>query len=140
MCLYGLCINCILECQADSCTAESYIQEMDCSCLPAEMLARPDFSVQSILEGNDKLTCFYTGLPSYKCFIAFVEYLRPKAVVLTPWNGRNTKEVSEKETQLISQTFARLPVADQLFSVLIRLRRGLDALDVCVRFNFSETT
>ena len=113
---------------------------MDCSFLPAEMLARPEFSVQSILEGNDKLTRFYTGLPSYKCFIAFVEYLRPKAVVLTPWNGRNTKEVSEKETQLISQTFARLPVADQLFSVLIRLRRGLDALDVCVRFNFSETT
>ena len=82
--LYGLCINCILECQTDSCTAESYIQEMDCSCLPAEMLERPEFSVQSILEGNDKLTRFYTGLPSYKCFVAFVEYLQPKAVVLTP--------------------------------------------------------
>ena len=45
-----------------------------------------------------------------------------------------------RKRQLISQTFARLPVADQLFSVLIRLRRGLDALDVCVRFNFSEAT
>ena len=70
----------------------------------------------------------------------FVEYLEPKVVALTPWNEQNTKEVSEKETQLISQTFARLTVADQLFSVLIRLRRGLNALDVCVRFNFSEAT
>ena len=122
LCLYGLCINCILECKTDSCTVESYTQEMNC--LPADMPERPEFSVKSILEGNDKLTRFYTGhtgLPSYKCFIALVEYLKPKAVVLTPWNGGKTKEVSEKETQLISQTFARLTVADQLFSVLIRL-------------------
>ena len=69
------------------------------------MLERPEFIVKSLLEGSDKLTHFYTGLPSYKCFIPFVVYLQPKAVVLTPWNGSNTKEVSEKDTQLISQTF-----------------------------------
>jgi len=40
-----------------------------------------------MLEGNDKLTRYYTALPTYSSFAAFVEYLTPKAVALTPWNG-----------------------------------------------------
>ena len=31
-------------------------------------------------------------------------------------------------------------VANQLFAVLIRVRRGLELLDVCVQFKMSETT
>ena len=104
------------------------------------MLERPEFSVKSILEGNDKLTRFYTGLPSYDCFAALVEYLQPKAATLTSWNGRSTKEVLEKEIRLVHRPLAGLTVADQLFSVLIRLRRGLGALDVCVHFKISEPT
>ena len=105
-------------------TAAAYQQK----CLQDQNLVFNLFSREMI----SSLVFIHAGLPSYKCFIAFVEYLQPKAVALTPaWNGRNTKEVSKKETQLISQTFARLPVADQLFFMLIRLRCGLDALDVC---------
>lgn len=127
---------CISECQTDvSCCTT--IQEADC--VPTTMLERPEFSVKSILEGNDKLTRFYTGLPSYGCFAALVEYLQSKAAMLTPWNGRNTREVFEKEV-LVIRPLAGLTTADQLFSVLIRLRRGLDAFDVCVRFNISEAT
>ena len=33
-----------------------------------------------------------------------------------------------------------LSVANQLFDVLILLRRGLESLDVCIRFKISETT
>ena len=39
-----------------------------------------------------------------------------------------------------AQRFAGLSIADQLFSVLIRLRRGLEALDVSIRFQISEAT
>ena len=131
-------ILCILECQTDisCCTTTKLIQEV--ACVPTTMLERPEFSVKSVLQRNDKLTCFYTGLPSYGCFAALVEYLQSKAAVLTPWNGRNTREVLEKEV-LVLRPLAGL-TTDQLFSVLIRLRRGLDALDVCVRFNISEAT
>ena len=75
---------------------------------------------------------FYTGLPSYDCFAtlieylqpkaALIEYLQPKAATLTSWNGRNTKEVLEKEIRLVHRPLAGLTVADQLFSVLIQLR------------------
>ena len=33
-----------------------------------------------------------------------------------------------------------MSVGNQLFAVLIRLRRGLESLDVCIRFKISETT
>ena len=34
---------------------------------------QPEFSVETILQVNDKLTCYYTGLPSYGSFVALVE-------------------------------------------------------------------
>ena len=127
---------CISECQTDvSCCTT--IQEMDC--VPTTMLERPEFSVKSILEGNDKLTCFYTELPSYGCFAALVEYLQLKAAMLTPWNRRNIREVFEKEV-LVIRPLAGLTTADQLFSVSIQLRCGSDVLDVCVPFNIIEAT
>ena len=131
---------CILECQTNisCCTTTKLIQEM--ACVPTTVtLERPEFSVKSVLQGNDKLTRFYTGLPSYGCFAALVEYLQSKAAMLTPWNGRNTREVLEKEV-LVLRPLAGLTTVDQLFLVLIRLRRGLDALDVCVHFNISGAT
>jgi len=94
-----------------------------------------------MLEGNDKLTRYYTGLPTYSSFAAFVEYLTPKAVALAPWNGSNTRDiVPQSDVPTAHQRFAGLSIADQLFSVLIRLRRGLEALDVSIRFQISEAT
>jgi len=95
---------------------------------------------KAILEGNDKLTRFYTGLPTYNSFIAFVTYLEPKAMELRPWNGSKTRGEDEKVGQSGARCFTSLTIVDQLFSVLIRLRRGLDAMDVCVHFRISEAT
>ena len=91
------------------------------------------------ISGN--VTRFYTGMPTYESFMAFVDYLQPKALKLTPWNGTHTKEaVIDESKQPGHQGISCLKVSDQLFAVLIRLRRGLDALDVCVRFSISEAT
>ena len=49
------------------------------------MSERAGFTTKAILEGNDKLTRFYTGLPTFNSFIAFVTYLEPKAMELRPW-------------------------------------------------------
>ena len=101
-------------------------------CLRSALSNRAEFTTKAILEGNDKLTRFYTGLPTYDSFIALVTYLEPKALELRPWNGSKAKGEDEKVEQSGVRCFASLTIADQLFSVLIRLQCGLDAMDVCV--------
>ena len=103
--------------------------------------------MSTILEGNDKLTRFYTGMPTYDTFVAFVKYLEPKALHLQPWRGSETARlddevisIEELSLRKKSVCFACLSVANQLFAVLIKLRRGLESLDVSIRFKISETT
>ena len=89
-----------------------------------------------ILVDNDKLTRFYTGLPTYSAFVFLVEYLEPKARVMLSWNSSQTR----KDRTCTSQAFKHISIPNQLFSVLIRLRLALLVTDVCVRFAFSEAT
>ena len=78
------------------------------------------FTIKAILEGNDKLTCFYTGLPTYDSLIALVTYLEPKAIGLRLWNGSKTRG-EDKIVESGVRCFTSLTIADQLFSVLIQL-------------------
>lgn len=59
----------------------------------------------SVLEGNDKLVCLYTGMPAYDSFMAFVEYLEPKASEMISWNSSKTKELSVKGKQSRTRGF-----------------------------------
>ena len=130
-----------VECQTDCDSVTIISLQKEVAILKSELTRRPKFCVDSILKDDDKLTRFYTGMPTYQSFIAFVDYLQPKALKLTPWNGTHTKEaVIDESKQPGHQGISCLKVCDQLFAVLIRLRRGLDALDVCVRFSISEAT
>ena len=54
------------------------------------MKEKPEFSVETILKGNNKPTQFYTGMPTYDSFLALVEYLEPKALQLKAWRGSKT--------------------------------------------------
>ena len=104
---------------------------------------RPEFSVSTVLEGNDKLTRFYTGMPTYESFMAFSNYLEPKALHLQAWRGSETSDDRSTESSLQRKPFrcfSSLSVCNQMFAVLIRLRRGLESLDVCTRFKISEAT
>ena len=102
----------------------------------ARMTSVAEFDVR-VLVNNDKLTRFYTGLPTYCAFISLVEYLEPKAKVMITWNSSRTQQDRVDAT---GRAFKSISVANQLFSVLIRLRLGLAATDVCFRFKFSEAT
>lgn len=109
--------------------------------LETALKERPEFSVSTVLEGNDKLTRFYTGMPSYESFIAFAGYLEPKALHLQAWRGSETSDNRESSRERkSSRCFSSLSISNQLFAVLIRLRRGLESLDVCTRFKISEAT
>ena len=112
--------------------------------LEKKLKDRPEISVETVLKGSGKLTRFYTGLPTYDVFLALVEYLEPKALQLRAWRSSETNTSSNTDGLCqrgsTSRCFTNLSVGNQLFAVLIRLRRGLESLDVCTRFKISETT
>ena len=93
---------------------------------------RPEVSVETILKGNDKRTWFYTGMPTYDSFAALVD-LEPKALQLTAWRSGETSASDSLEGRgSFSWCFSTFSVANQLLAVLIRLRRGLKAYNVCI--------
>ena len=101
---------------------------------------RPEVYVETILKGNDKLTRFYMGMPTYDSFDALIDYLESKTLQLRAWRSGETNASDSLEGRgSSSRCFSSLSVANQLFAVLIRLRRGLEAYDVCTRFKMSET-
>ena len=120
---YSVCCNNFIhmlipiECQTEVtwCTVEEQI-----SLLEAALHQRPEFSVST----NDKLTQFYTGMPTYDTFVAFFKYLEPKALHLQPWRGSETvmldnEVISIEELNLRKKSvcFSCLLVANQLFAV-----------------------
>ena len=82
---------------------------------------------------------FYTGMPTYDSFLDIVDYVEPKAKEMIAWNSSRTKELNIGGKQCGPQCFSGMSTANQLFSVLIRLRLGLLAADVCIRFKISES-
>ena len=66
-CVYFMLFCIPIECQTEMewFTVEAKINELE-----KQMKERPEFSVETILEGDDKLTRFYTGMPTYDSFLA----------------------------------------------------------------------
>ena len=90
-----------------------------------------------MLKDNNKLTRFYTGLPTYDIFLGLVDYLKPIVKVMRSWKGNSTN-MEEKQHGL--QCFSNLSVANQLFSVFIGLWLGLLITDVSTKFKIPEAT
>ena len=130
--------NFVVECQTELRWLEV---EEKISLLETDLKERPEFSVSTVLEGNDKLTRFYTGMLSYESFIAFASYLEPKALHLQAWQGSETSDNRESSRERKSSCcFSSLSISNRLFTVLIRLRRGLESFDVCTRLNYKSIT
>lgn len=97
---------------------------------------RSQFNIE-IIKDDDKLTRYYTGMPTFDSFMALVEYLEPKAKCLITWNGKYTSEV---ECYIPRAKSLDLSIANQLFAVLVRLRLALPLTDMSVRFGIAEST
>ena len=66
---------------------DQFAVEIMISVLEEKLKDRPEFTVETVLKENDKLTRFYTGIPSYHLFIALAKYLEPKALQLRAWRS-----------------------------------------------------
>ena len=90
---------------------------------------RSQFGIE-IITDDDKLTRYYTGMPTFDSFMALVEYLELKAKDLIAWNGKYTRESSDTDYYIPHTKTSDLSVANQLFSVLVRLRLALPVTDI----------
>ena len=72
----------------------------------------------AILKNDDEMTCFYTGLPTYKLFVGLFQILEPVA------RERNFG----------------MHLIDEFFLVLVKLRLGVPHNDLAYRMNVSSST
>ncbi|KAH8020791.1 hypothetical protein HPB51_003780 [Rhipicephalus microplus] len=96
----------------------------------AEATQKIDITYEALVEDEKKLR-YYTGFTSRKSFDSFWSLLEPDAKKLRFWQM--------KETENEDRNFI-LPLKTQLALVLMRLRLGLDGLDLAYRFGVSTST
>nr|XP_022287119.1 uncharacterized protein LOC111099903 isoform X3 [Crassostrea virginica] len=100
-----------------------------------EELKRHKWSVDRIKD-DDASTRFYTGLPSFAVFLWLYNFLASKASRMTFWMG----EVNTSTTDKMRTATSTLPLIDQLFAVLVRLKVELFVQDISDRFQISPTS
>ncbi|KAH8031574.1 hypothetical protein HPB51_019195 [Rhipicephalus microplus] len=96
----------------------------------AEATQKIDITYEALVEDEKKLR-YYTGFTSRKSFDSFWSLLEPDEKKLRFWQM--------KETENEDRNFI-LPLKTQLVLVLMRLRLGLDGLDLAYRFGVSTST
>jgi len=95
------------------------------------------FRLENIKDDND-LVHFYTGFPDYDTLLTFYKIvLEEDAKVMRQWRSGQSKE-SYAESK--SGRNLKLPLLEQFFLTLVRLRLGLLEVDLAHRFGVSQTT
>ena len=97
------------------------------------------FGVELIVD-KDSATQFYTGLPVYGLFVALLRYLTPKAERLTEWRGERETAADNSTHSRGRRPWVHIPVAEQLFAVLVRLRLCLNGQDIAQRMGIAVVT
>ena len=94
------------------------------------------FRLANIKEDDD-LVSFYTGFPDYNTLLTFYNIiLESDAKVMRQWRGGDSKETY---TDIKTGRDYKLPLFEQLFLTLVRLRLGDPELDLAIRFGLSQS-
>ena len=100
-------------------------------------LSRCLFRLENIKD-NDTMIKFYTGFSDYETLMAFYqEVLEADAMVMRQWSGRRSE--SHYDDVKVGPSY-KLPLQEQFFFTLVRLRLGLLELDVANRFGISQAS
>ena len=93
------------------------------------------FRLKNIQDSDEEVKC-YTGFPDYATLFAFYEViLESDATVMRQWDGKNDYNDESKRGR-----HTKLPLLEQFFLTLVRLRLGLYKFDLANRFNISQST
>ena len=104
-----------------------------------EYLNESKFGAENISK-NSELLSFYTGFVSKERFDSFYRWVEPYAKTMIKWSQIQRERGKENYKRRRSSGNFALPLYDQLFLFMIRLRLGLLETDLGVRFNISTST
>ena len=97
------------------------------------------FRVENIKDKNE-LVRFYTGFPDHGILLAFYEQiLESDAKVMKQWDSRRCGDPGEA-TDVKYGPSCKLPLLEQLFLTLVRLRLGSFETDLAIRFGLSQSS
>ncbi|XP_065901947.1 uncharacterized protein [Dysidea avara] len=100
-------------------------------------LDRALFRLENVKD-DDGLVKFYTGFSDYETLMAFYEeLLESDASVMRQWNGKRSK--CDYDEVKVGPA-CKLPLVEQFFLTLVRIRRGFPELDCAVRFGISQSS
>ena len=92
------------------------------------------------IKSSDKFVRFYTGFQSFLMFMACFNFLEPYAKVMRTWKGSTTVDDATERVGKKPGPQSKLPLMEQFFLVMVRLRLGLKQLDLAERFGIHQTT
>jgi len=91
------------------------------------------------LENINELVKYYTGFPDYVTLLTFYEQvLEADAKVMKLWDSRRCGD--SEATDVKCGPSCKLPLLEQFFLTLVRLRLGLFETDLAVRFGLSQSS
>jgi len=117
---------------------ESKLSETEKAFVDSEKkFERSLFRLENIKCDNN-LIKFYTGFNNHETLVAFYEeILQSDAKVMRQWSGR--RSACNYDDIKVGPTF-KLPLEEQFFMTLVRLRLGLLEYDMAYRFNISQAS
>jgi len=102
------------------------------------LAARSLFRLENIKDKTE-LVKYYTGFPDYVTLLTFYEQvLEADAKVMKLWDSRRCGD--SEATDVKCGPSCKLPLLEQFFLTLVRLRLGLFETDLAVRFGLSQSS
>lgn len=104
--------------------------------MEVETLRCAQFCISNIKDNDDTFQ-FWTGMPSYGVFTAFLTYLTPRALSMQYWKGSSKSSTKHYNLNFVNKPGRqrKLSLEYELFLTLVRLRTGLLMVDLAARFS-----
>ena len=102
---------------------ETYIQNLKSQLTESKKKSEP-FTSANLLK-DDKSTLFWTGLPMKEVFESLFHYFEPRAKQMKYTHGKSDPAHIKKSYKLKPGKVRTIPLIEEFFVVLVRLKVGL---------------